>query len=220
MQRPRASRWEIAGAWLRIWTPPRDVEIPPPPMRALAVAALLLAAGVVTIVVFAKPVIDRAKERDAARDARETRARQAALRAELAFSQRAQAGRAPTAVRRYAAGDRGGAIAALLASARTSIARDARARVASGELSGPIRVIRCSHRARDLGVRVQVDCLAVTAATTHRGVYRVRIGHPFVVGASLRSGRYAWCKDNRRPGEGLIGKTVSVRLPRACRGPA
>jgi hypothetical protein len=27
----RASIFEIVGAWLRIWTPPRDVEIPPVP---------------------------------------------------------------------------------------------------------------------------------------------------------------------------------------------
>jgi len=25
----RASIFEIVGAWLRLWTPPRDVEIPP-----------------------------------------------------------------------------------------------------------------------------------------------------------------------------------------------
>ena len=219
MERQRASRWEIAGAWLRIWTPPRDVEIPPPPKRALALAAVLLAAAIAAIVVVAKPAIDRAKAHEAARDAREVRARQAKLRAQLAVAQRVQRGRAPRVARLYAAGDRDAALAALLATARTSVERDARARVASGELTGPVRVVRCSGRERDRGVRVQLDCLAVTAATTHRGVYRVRIGHPFLVGASLRSGRYAWCKDNRRPGEGLIERTVTVELPRACRVP-
>ncbi|MEA2139427.1 MAG: hypothetical protein QOG56_2577, partial [Solirubrobacteraceae bacterium] len=38
----RASRWEIVGAWLRIWTPPRDVEIPPFPRRRALVAAVVL----------------------------------------------------------------------------------------------------------------------------------------------------------------------------------
>ena len=98
MEQPRASRWEIAGAWLRVWTPPRDVEIPPPPKRALAVAALVLAAGVVGgSSSFAKPAIDRAKERDAARDARgRRRARRRCARSSPP-SQRAQTGRAPTA---------------------------------------------------------------------------------------------------------------------------
>ena len=31
-----ATRWKILGAWLRIWTPPRDVEVPPVPLRAIA----------------------------------------------------------------------------------------------------------------------------------------------------------------------------------------
>lgn len=43
LARVKASRWEILGAWLRIWTPPKDVEIPPVPRRAAAVVALLFA---------------------------------------------------------------------------------------------------------------------------------------------------------------------------------
>lgn len=35
----KASRWEIVGAWLQIWTPPRDVEIAPVPRRAAAADA-------------------------------------------------------------------------------------------------------------------------------------------------------------------------------------
>ena len=42
----RASRWEILGAWLRIWTPPRDVEVPPVPRRLLAAVAGVIAAAV------------------------------------------------------------------------------------------------------------------------------------------------------------------------------
>src|SRR3712207_7944463 len=29
----RLSRWEVLGAWLRLWTPPREVEVPPVPWR-------------------------------------------------------------------------------------------------------------------------------------------------------------------------------------------
>ena len=35
----RASVLEILGAWLHVWTPPRDVEIPPVPWRKLAIWA-------------------------------------------------------------------------------------------------------------------------------------------------------------------------------------
>ena len=28
---PRAGRLEILGAWLHVWTPPRDTYVPPPP---------------------------------------------------------------------------------------------------------------------------------------------------------------------------------------------
>src|SRR5687767_1741166 len=66
----RASRWEILGAWLRIWTPPRDVEVPPVPRRAVALLGLGVAAAVVVIVVVLVPAFDRSKERVAASDAR------------------------------------------------------------------------------------------------------------------------------------------------------
>ena len=47
----RLSRWEVLGAWLRLWTPPREAVVPPVPWRKVAVGgALVLAAAVVAVV--------------------------------------------------------------------------------------------------------------------------------------------------------------------------
>ncbi|MDX6720660.1 MAG: hypothetical protein QOJ63_2914 [Solirubrobacteraceae bacterium] len=192
------------------------MEIPPPPRRGLALATVLLAAAVVAVLTLVAPAIDRSKERDAARRERDATAGARARRAQLAFDQRAHHARAPEVGRMYAADREAASRAALRADVRASIDRDVRARVAAGELRGPISAVRCRYRARERGVRVHLDCLAVTAGGRHRRVLGYLLGHPFVVGASLRDGRYAWCKDNPRPGERAIGRSVTVALPAAC----
>jgi hypothetical protein len=42
----RLSRFELLGAWLGLWTAPRDVEVPPVPWRRIAVVAAVLVAAV------------------------------------------------------------------------------------------------------------------------------------------------------------------------------
>jgi hypothetical protein len=208
----KASRWEILGAWLRIWTPPRDVDIPPVPRRALAVVAVLCAAAIVVGLAVIAPAIDRRKQRDAAQQARDDAAYERRERARLTRDQRAQAARAPQAARLHAARRHAQARAALLADVRTRIARDARARVRAGTLAGPIRSVRCRYRAGEaVAPRVHLACLAVTSENAD-----VRVGQPFVVAGSLRDGRYAWCHENPRPAEGASGAGISVPLPAAC----
>jgi hypothetical protein len=214
---PRASWWEILGAWLHVWTPPRGAEIPSP-RRAVVVAIVAVAAVAVLVVTVVAPAIDRSKDREAAASARARDAAAVALRARLAAEQRAHRGRAPEVARLYAARRREASIEALLAAAATSVERDVRARVAAGDLPGPIRRVQCTPRSHERGVRVHVDCLAVTAKHTHKRIHELALGHPFVVGASLRDGRYAWCKDNAKPAEGSFGNNVQVPLPEACTG--
>jgi hypothetical protein len=209
----RASRWEILGAWLHIWTPPRDVEVPPPPRRGLLALAALVAVGVVMWVVVAAPAIDDAKGRDAARAADRQAAFVRAERARLTIDQRPRSGRAPLAARLYAAGRELSARGALVAAVRASVDRDARARVASGDFDRPVRELRCDGRPGDAGSRVRVSCFAVTSRSP-----RVELGQPFVAAGSLRDGRYTWCHENARPGEGSTGTTVAVALSRACTG--
>jgi hypothetical protein len=213
--RQRASWWEILGAWLRVWTPPRDVEIPSS-RRALIVAAVAVAAVAIVAVTLVAPAIDRSKERDAHERALQREVARISLEARLITEQRAHHGRAPKVARLYRAGRRSESIAALVVAARASVGRDVRARVAAGALPGPIRRVQCSTRSRERGARVHLDCLAITVTRTHKRIHELSLGHPFVVGATLRTGSYAWCKDNRKPAEGSFGNNVQVPLPGAC----
>ena len=208
----KASRWEILGAWLRIWTPPRDVEIPPVPRRAATVVALLCVVAITVAATVIAPAIQRAKQRDAARVARSDAAFARGERARLVLDQRPVFARARRAARLYAAGRAPQARAALLADVRRQIARDARARVAAGTLEGPIRSVRCRYRPHDRGARVRLACLAITSQNA-----AARVGQPFAVAGSLNDGRYAWCHENPPPAEGASGTGISVALSAACR---
>ncbi|HEV2774146.1 MAG TPA: hypothetical protein VGV90_01000 [Solirubrobacteraceae bacterium] len=210
----RASRWEILGAWLRMWTPPRDVEIPPIPWRAVGLLGVAVAAVVVVIVLAIAPALDRSKDRVAASEQRRDAAARRAEVARLRFDQRVQRGRAPSAARLYRAGREADAQAALERHAAASVQRDARARVAAGEFDVPVRYVRCRPRpGATPPPRVRLSCLAVTTQNT-----RVRVGQPFIVAGSLRDGRYAWCHTNPPPGEGAAGVGASVALSAACKG--
>jgi hypothetical protein len=214
---------QLAGAWLGLWTPPRGVEVPPPPWRAIAAGG---AALVLVLAVAAAIVVPRmAGDREAARE-RERRA-EAARHAEfLAGVDREQAprrgrgradpaGGAPSA--RRVAARRG-----LLAAAETGIARDAREREPK-----PIRGVQCTpfpatlgaeHPAEDLSRRsATFNCVAITSrfgSGDQAGGEGV-IGMPFRLLADFPRGRYAFCRivplgDQDR---------LTHPLPRACRRP-
>jgi outer membrane murein-binding lipoprotein Lpp len=209
----RASRWEILGAWLRIWTPPRDVEIPPVPRRKVALLGVALVAAGVAGFVLVAPVIDRAKREDAASEQRRLAASRRAELARLRFDQRPHRARAVAAARLYDAGREDAAQTELLRHARASVTRDARARVASGEFEAGVRSVRCRTRRGGVTPRVRLSCFAVSTQTA-----QVAIGQEFFVAGSLRDGRYAWCHVNPPPGEGATGVGVSIPLSPACTG--
>ena len=209
----RASRWEILGAWLRVWTPPRDVEIPPVPRRAVALLGLAVLAAVAAGIVFVAPAIDSAKREKAAGERRREAAFTRAERARLRFDQRLHRARAAGVARLYRAGRAGAARDALMRHARSSVASDARARVAAGEFEVPVRSVRCRPRAGGVAPRVRISCFAISTQTA-----RAAVGQPFLVAGSLRDGRYAWCHINPPPAEGATGQGIVVALPTACTG--
>jgi hypothetical protein len=205
----RASRLEIVGAWLRIWTPPRDVEVPPVPWRKLGLGALIVAilcAGAATAIV---PAINHGKARRAERDRARAAAAQAAERRRIIREQQPRYGRAP-ALRPSRT--------ALLARVERDISRDAAARVRSGELQGPIGATTCQPAT---GARPGVfDCLAVVRAITPSGASGSgSIGYPFRAVVDYRTFSFVWCKTNPVPGELEVPdpRTV-IELPPACRG--
>lgn len=207
----KASRWEILGAWLHIWTPPRDVDIPPVPRRAAAILAASLVAAVAFGLLVIKPAVDESKQRAAAQEERRLAASARRARARLSADQRARHGRATEAARLYAARRPQEARAALLSDVRAGVLRDARARFAAGTFDAPVRSVRCRYGAGPMAPRVRIDCFAITTRTA-----AVTVGQPFVAIGSLRDGRFAWCHENPRPGEGATGRGIAVALPGAC----
>jgi hypothetical protein len=195
------------------------------PRPARVGVALLPLAIVVAIVLFA-PDIDSSKdERSRAETQRleQSRAeRLARLRAEQAPRSARSDALAPAGA--LPAAQRAGRERAL-AAASSAILRDARER----GLRGPIRRVECepfprtvspTGAERDLTRRVgRYQCLAVTAdvegaPTQGTGV----IGHPYRLQLDFASGRYAFCKISGRAGEGSLGRTHPIGVPRACGG--
>jgi len=206
----RASRWEILGAWLRIWTPPRDVEVPPFARWAMFALPAAIAAAVACYLAFVAPSIDEGRQRAAARDAQAHAAAVRAERERLAIDQRPRSARSAQAARLYAARRQPQARAALVAAVQASVGRDARERFAAGAID--VRDVRCRNLAAD-APRVRLLCFAVTTRTAEASV-----GQPFVAAGSLRDGRYAWCHQNPPPAEGASLVGVYVALSRACTG--
>lgn len=208
---PRASRWEILGAWLHLWTPPRGVRIPPPPSarRIAAWAALALLVVGVTLAV-AVPRIDSAKDTRAERAAAAERARAEAGRAETIRAQRASFGVAP-------ADD----LDAQQREARGAILADAHARHAAGELPQRAREVTCAPSAGGArGDLIRLSCVAATARVDDvvAGSERA-LGYPFALVLQPSTGRYAWCRSLPVPAEGaLAGNDRRIAQPAACRG--
>jgi hypothetical protein len=189
--------WEVVGAWLHVWTPPKDVEVPPVPWRWV----FLVAAGLVGLVVVAMltvvPALDTGKEKGRAEQERMAAASKSAQVAHLRRDQRATI----VALHR-------GNIEQQVAAA---VGAGARARIRSGELKGG-RVVstECDRPDRVSGGRLYYYCLAVQERTS-----LARTGLPFVALVSRDRRSLAWCKINPRGGEAV--STIEVPLPRVCR---
>lgn len=207
---PRASRWEILGAWLGVWTPPRGVQVPPrPSARRLAAAGGAAAVVAGAALAVAVPRIDDAKDDRAARTAAAQAAAAAATRADAVRIQRASF--ATSAAQ---------ALPAQLDDARRAILADARDRHAGGELGSAPDAVTCSRAAgRARGDLVRFSCVAVTSPVA--GVpsgERRNLGYPFSLVLQPDSGRFAWCRTLPVPAEGATGGGVRVPQPAVCRG--
>jgi hypothetical protein len=223
----RAHPLEVVGAWLHVWTPPRDVDIPPVPWRKLAIGAaiaavVLGAAGAVIV-----PKIDEAKRRSAARDRAALAAAAAAERRRILREQvpRRASGAALRPRRGASATAEIAARTALVAQLERAISADAAARARRGELKGPTGETTCAPvagwpPASDLRApRGAFDCFTVTARIRATAVNSAgAIAYPFRAIVDWRSFRYVWCKTNPVPGEQIIPdpRTV-IELPRVCR---
>lgn len=204
---------ETLGAWLGVWTPPREAEVPPVPWRRIAIggAALLVVAGVAAALLV--PRISDTKQDARERDRRAAAERRADLLATVDREQAPRTGRGPR--------DRGRVRerAALLGAAEAAIATDARTRT-----DRRIRGVDCEAFPRTSPPVVPVEqlsqraaayqCVAVTARFEQGDERREGIiGIPFRLVVRFAEGRYAWCRvvplgDRDR---------LTHQLPEACR---
>src|SRR5829696_9259630 len=91
----RLGRLEVVGAWLGLWTPPRDAVVPPVPWRALAAAAVLLVVAVGAAVALLAPGVRGGREQAAERERAAAAQRHARALATADREQRPRSGRGP-----------------------------------------------------------------------------------------------------------------------------
>lgn len=193
---------------------------------ALGVAGVVVAIAALALIL---PGVFAARDAHNAQVAREEAQRVAAERARLIRDQRPVRGRAHGLGRLPAGAPADTRLAqrrALLGQAEAAILAEARHRVSTGELDGPVRGVSCGpllptpEHARDendLSKRLRrYDCVAVKRDIVNGdGQVVGQLGHPFV--ATLDFARRSWvfCKDNKLSGE--LGKPLAtVRPDPAC----
>ncbi len=163
---------------------------------------LLIVAAVTTALLV--PVITENKREQAARDRREAALSAAREHRRLVRESRPRRGRFPAG-------------ASSLAFLESAITRDARARVASGELRTPVRRTDCHTLGERRGLIV-LACLAVTSDIKGPATSGGRIGYPYQAAFDPARGRYAFCKTSGRPAEGFLTRSGDVPVPHACGG--
>jgi hypothetical protein len=224
-------RLEILGAWLRLWTPPRDVVVPPIPWRRVAIVGLITAAVLGAAAAYAIPRIGESKHEGERRERAEAARQKAAERRRVVAEQRPRHGRGIAPTGPLSPLEERRARQRLLAQVERDITADARRRAAKGQLDAKARRTDCLPSPssvkrlggeRDLKLQVDAyDCLAVTRDIPANEVQRGgTIGYPFRTVVNFRRFTYAWCRTNPAPAEAATPDPRDVPLlPAACSGP-
>jgi hypothetical protein len=219
------TRYEIVGAWLRLWTPPREANVPPVPWRKVAAWLAAIALAVAAFEIFAMPSINDGKKRDAAAERRLEAQRVARTRALLAHTQRLKVARVAPDPAGASAGELRSSRLTVLGLLEGKITADVAARFRAGEVGKPAADTECTAYPRS-NARVPAaakagggySCLAITSEVgrTERTT-AVKVGYPFFARIDFAHGRLAWCKVTPRAGEGEVDhERVQVPLPAAC----
>ncbi len=183
----RLSPWETLGAWLRIWTPPREAEVPPVPWRKLVLGGVAAAVVLGIAAALIVPAVSEDKRSAGERDRRAAAERHAKLLATADREQRPRTGTGPV--------DTGvPARAALLARARTALVSDARARTGDDVTGTDCEPFPRRPGAADPAGQLRrkaaaYQCVAVTSRF-EGGV----IGIPFRLVVRFAEGTYAFCR--------------------------
>lgn len=217
-QLPRAGRVETLGHWLGVWTAPRDRYVPPPPTRKLVAGGIVALLVIGAAIALGAHFIDQAKDRAAARRAREHAALVAHEKARLRVDQAPHVGRAPSGASR----------AALIGDLERAIRADTAVRFRHGLLPDRVESVACQPFVRPAvanppqpppGAKTgRYECVAVTgqAGGTAHSV-GAQVGYPVWARVDFRAKSWIYCKVNRRPGEmGTGAELAFVPLTPAC----
>ena len=206
---PKLSRWEIVGAWLHIWTPPKGREVPPVPWRKLALWGLVAVVVLGVAAAIAVPQIDQGKKLGAAERARQAAAADNAERARLRADQKVHRVTFP-------AGAQG--VAALEA----AITADAKARVKAKTITGPVLSTTCTPAGASAihfpASRVYKCFVETASGIPGEGHDVLGTGYPFVATIYTTKHSAAWCKENPHADEKGSRGDVRVKLSPACAG--
>jgi type II secretory pathway pseudopilin PulG len=206
---PRLSRWEIVGAWLHVWTPPKGLEVPPVPWRRLAIWGALAALVIGAAAALAVPRIDASKKAGAAERARQAAAADNAERARLRADQRVHRLTVPTGV-------------AALAALESGITADAKQRVTAKTIGGPVLSTSCEAASADViqfaGSRVYKCFVKTATGLRGEGSDVLGTGYPFVATIYTKQRRVAWCKENPHADEKGTKGDVRVKMSPVCAG--
>jgi hypothetical protein len=191
-------------------------------LAALGVLILLVAAAAALV-----PVILESKEDQAEADRRDRAEQRAELIRRLETEQRPRHRRSSSVAPPGAtSAEQLEARSTLVDELNAEILADARARVRSGDLDGPIRRVECEPFPRSVdavGAHEQLGrntgryaCVAVTAefGTGEVGATGV-IGHQYRTMVDFETGRYAFCKVSGQAGP---SREQLVTTPRVCGG--
>ena len=233
--RQRATRWETLGAWLNVWTPPRDVEVPPRPgPRVLAALAAGLLVVVALVVALAVPALNETRAEREAEERRERDAIAAGIRARQQREQRPRFGRGTPPPEDASDERRLAARKALVVELERHVTADARRRFAEGTQSSKVSSTRCVRFPRstetagaeaDLRARRGAyDCLARIRDIVRGGEQgdapAGQLAYPFRAVVDFTTFRYAFCRIAPVPGEQIVPDPRRViGLPRPCRAP-
>ncbi|MEA2425399.1 MAG: hypothetical protein QOH13_1809, partial [Thermoleophilaceae bacterium] len=210
----RLSRWEILGAWLHVWTPPKGLDVPPVPWRKVG----LYGAGTAVVVVIGAlliiPPLNHGKRAGAAERARKEAAALATEHARLSADQR---------VHTLLLSPSGGTPAepVMVAALERAITTDARGRAKRGTIKGPVLTTGCERAGAAVVQFPQsrvYKCFVKTATGLRgQGSDILGTGYPFIATIYTKAGKAAWCKENPQPDE-KGRRLVGVRLSPVCAG--
>ena len=206
---PHLSRWEIVGAWLHVWTPPKELDVPPVPWRKLALGGLAGALVIGAVAAIAVPRIDAGKKEGAAERARVAAAADAAERARLRADQRVHRVTIPVGVN---------AVATL----ESAITADAKARARAKAISGPVLSTNCEPAGADTiqfpRSRVYKCFVSTATGLPGQGKDLLGTGYPFVATIYTAQRQAAWCKENPHADEKGTHGDVRVKVSSVCAG--